>query len=110
MKLTLTLEDKTVIELTDATYTSKFSTVCQTKEEVFYLWNKMTQQNLSRVEIKLGEQTIQVITGLIIDGMQITYNSNKTYTVHFYYYGATYAKDVEQEYVQAAKILLGEEQ
>ena len=109
MELKLILNDQTTIELTDATYTSKFSTVCQTKEEVFYLWNKMTQQNISRVEIKIGEQTIQVITGLIIDGMQITYNPDKTYTVHFYYYGATYAKDIEQEYVQAAKILLGEE-
>ena len=109
MKLTLTLNDQTVIELTDASYTSKFSTVCETKEQVFYLWNKMTEQNTSRVEIKIGEQTIQVITGLIIDGMQITYNPDKTYTVHFYYYGASYTKDVDQEYVQAAKILLGEE-
>ena len=109
MKLTLTLNDQTVIELTDANYTSKFSMVCETKEQVFYLWNKMTEQNTSRVEIKIGEQTIQVITGLIIDGMQITYNPDKTYTVHFYYYGASYAKDVDQEYVQAAKILLGEE-
>ena len=109
MKLTLTLNDQTIIELTDANYTSKFSMVCETKEQVFYLWNKMTEQNTSRVEIKIGEQTIQVITGLIIDGMQITYNPDKTYTVHFYYYGASYAKDVDQEYVQAAKILLGEE-
>lgn len=109
MKLMLILNDQTAVELTDATYTSKFSTVCETKEEVFYLWNKMNRQNTSRVEIKIGEQTIQVITGLIIDGIQITYNPNNTYTVHFYYYGASYAKDIEQEYVQAAKILLGEE-
>ena len=109
MILTLTLNDQTVIELVDANYTSKFSTLCETKEEVSYLWNKMTEQNLSRVEIKIGNQTIQVITGLIIDGMQVTYNSNGTYTVHFYYYGASYARNVEEEYVQAAKILLGEE-
>ena len=109
MKLTLTLNDQTVIELVDANYTSKFSMLCETKEEIFYLWNKMTGQNLSRVEIKIGDQTIQVITGLNIDGMQVAYNSDQTYTVHFYYYGASYARNVDQEYIEAAKILLGEE-
>lgn len=109
MKLTLTLSDQTVIELADASYTTKFSTVCKNKEEVMYLWNKMTPANTSIAWIKLGEETIQVLTGLIVDGLQIAYNKDDTYTVHFYFYNASYSKDVDQEYIQAAKILLGEE-
>lgn len=109
MKLTLTLSDQTVIDLSDATYTTKFSTICKTKEEVLYLWEKMTPANTSIAWIKLGDETIQVLTGLIVDGLQISYNKDDTYTVHFYFYGASYAKDIDQEYVQAAKILLGEE-
>lgn len=99
MKLTLTLSDQTVIELADATYTTKFSTICKTKEEVLYLWEKMTPANTSIAWIKLGEETIQVLTGLIVDGLQISYNKDDTYTVHFYFYGASYAKDIDQEYV-----------
>ena len=79
------------------------------KEEVLYLWNKMTPANTSIAWIKLGDETIQVLTGLIVDGLQISYNKDDTYTVHFYFYNASFSKDVDQEYVQAAKILLGEE-
>lgn len=109
MELTLTLSDQTVIKLTDAGYTKKFTTICNNKEQIVYLWNKMTPANTSIAWIKLGEEVIQVLTGLIVDGLQIVYNEDETYTVHFYFYNASYSKDVDAEYIQAAKILLGEE-
>lgn len=109
MELILILSDQTKIKLTDGNFIQKFTTICNTKEQVLYLWNKMTPANTSIAWIQLGGQTIQVLTGLIVDGLQISYNKDDTYTVHFYFYGASYAKDIEQEYVQAAKILLGEE-
>ena len=43
MKLTLTLSDQTVIDLSDATYTTKFSTICKTKEEAQKLAKRMLE-------------------------------------------------------------------
>lgn len=109
MELTLTLSDQTVIKLTDAGFIRKFTTICKNKEEVFYLWNKMTPANTSIAWIKLEDEVLQVLEGLIVDGIQIIYNNDDTYTVHFYFYGASYTKDEDKEYIEAAKILLGEE-
>lgn len=109
MEFTLTLSDQTVIRLTDMTYTNKFSTICQTREEVNYLWSKMTPQNTSVCWVKVDGQIIQELTDLKVDGFQVAYNKNGTYAVHFYFYDAKYSKNEDSEWAEAAKILLGEE-
>ena len=110
MELKLILKDNTEIVLADGNFIQKFTTICNNKQEIDYLWNKMSSENLSDVRITLGDELIQTIKDIIIDGMQIAYNSNGTFTVHFYFYGATYGNERQKEYIQAAKILLGEEQ
>lgn len=110
MELKLILKDNTEIILADGNFIQKFTTICKNKQEINYLWNKMTSENLSDVKIILGENIIQTIKNIVIDGMQIAYNSDQTYTVHFYFYGAEFGNEQQKEYIQAAKILLGEEQ
>ena len=110
MELKLIFTDSTQIILANETFINKFSTVCSTKEQAFYLWQKLNPANTNQVQVVLNNEVIQNIFNMIIDGLQIYEDSeNEQYIVTFSYYGASYSNNIEKENSDIARILLGEE-
>lgn len=109
MDLKLILSDGTQIILTDGNYINSFSTQCKTREEINYLWNKLSPDNTKQVKILLGNEIIQIISGIYVNGVQIHEDpDNELYLVTFHFYGASYSRDLDKEYNDVARILLGE--
>lgn len=110
MDLKLVLSDNTIeIPLLNGDYLNSFTTSCKTREQINYLWSKLTPQNTQLMKIYLGEQVIQIISNAIVNGVQVHEDfNNNNYIVTFNFYGATYSRDMDQEYSDAAHILLGE--
>lgn len=79
--------------------------VTGTQEELVALWNTLTPENLKTVSVTVGGVTALTSTEVVLDGAQFV-GSSGTITAHFYMHGDGFA---DNEYVQAAKILLGEE-
>lgn len=111
MDLKLVLLDSTQIILANADYINGFTTICKTREQVNYLWNKLNPDNTRQVKIYLGDEIIQIITDAVINGVQVHKDLNdNTYLVTFNYYGASYTRDLTKEYSDVARILLGEDE
>lgn len=108
----LVLRDSSEIELVNYTSNS-FIILCTDEQEFYTIWRKMTPENLSRVHITDGSIAIVTLENLIFDGIQATYNTNRTITGYIYFHGQEYAPDEmseeDREYAEAGKILLGEE-
>lgn len=110
--LKLILNDNTEMELADGGFMSQFVILFNSRTAFNTAWSKMTAENLSNVEIQSDGQTVQRLQNIVLDGVQAVYNGDNTITGHFYFHGAepVGAKTQEdEEYIQAAKILLGEE-
>ena len=110
--LKLILNDNTEMELADGGFMSQFVILFNSRTAFNTAWGKLTPENLSSVIIQLDGQTIQRLQGLTLDGVQAVYNSGGTITGHFYFHGAEpvgVKTQEDEEYIQAAKILLGEE-
>lgn len=111
MDLKLILSDSTQIILSSGDYINSFTTLCKTREQINFLWTKLSPENTNRVKIVLGDNVIQVIENIHINGVQVREDPNSnTYIVTFNFYGASYARDIDQEYTNAARILLGEDE
>lgn len=109
MDLKLILNDATQIILTDGNYINSFSTTCKTREEINYLWDKLNPDNTRQVKISLGDEIIQIISEVHVNGVQIREDpDNELYLVTFHFYGASYSRDLDKEYNDVARILLGE--
>lgn len=110
--LKLILNDNTEMELADGGFMSQFVILFNNRTAFNAAWGKMTAENLSNVEIQSDGQTVQRLQNIVLDGVQAVYNSDNTITGHFYFHGAdpvgTKTQE-DEEYIQAAKILLGEE-
>ena len=110
MELKLILTDSSQIILSNESFINKFSIICSTKEQAFYFWQKLNPANTSQVKVMLDNKVIQIISNMIVDGLQIHEDSdNNQYIVTFSYYGASYSRDIEKENNDVARILLGEE-
>lgn len=110
MELKLILTDSSQIVLSNETFINKFSIVCSSKEQAFYFWQKLNPTNTTQVKVMLNNEIIQIISNMIVDGLQIHEDSdNNQYIVTFSYYGASYSRDIEKENNDIARILLGEE-
>lgn len=73
------------------------------------VYAQFTAVNLSRVSISQDGETIQKLTNVSLESMQVVTNGDGTITAHFYFSGTT-ENAHDADYVQAAKILLGEEE
>lgn len=76
-----------------------------TKEELVALWDTLTPENLKTVSVTVGGNTALTCTEVVLDGAQFV-GSTGTITAHFYMRGNSVA---DNDYIRAAKILLGEE-
>ena len=84
----LVLRDGSEIELVNFTSNS-FIVLCENQQEFNMLWSKMTLENLSRVHITDDSVAILILENLVFDGVQATYNTNRTLTGYFYFHGQT---------------------
>lgn len=110
MNLKLVLMDLTEIPLTNGNFIENFSTVCKTKEDILYMWSKLNPDNTQQVKVYLGSDLIQTIYNVHVEGMQIQEDKNNDqYLVTFRFYGASYMIDKINDYTDAARILLGED-
>ncbi len=107
MKLQLILKDRTVIDIAEAGYTKHFVVTCADADAFKEIWDKMTDENLSEVQIAEDGNTIHTIAGMTLNGTQTVSNSDGTLTGHLYMDGGEYVGD---EYSDAGRILLGEEE
>lgn len=81
---------------------------CKFIQEITEIWEQLhNQEAMEQVEIVRDGLTSGTYFGVMVDGAQIVDNGDDTLTVHFYLHDS--GERVVDEYVQAAKILLGEE-
>lgn len=75
------------------------------------IWVQLTLDNLQELQITQDDGTvIHTLHGAVVDGQQSVTNPDGTLTVHFYLSETeTGNATKDAEYIQAAKILLGEE-
>ena len=107
MGLQLILRDGSAIDIVEAGYTKHFVVICEDADAFKDLWDQMTDENLEEVQITDNGNTIHTITGMTLNGTQTVVNSDGTITGHFYMDGGEYVSD---EYSEAGRILLGEEE
>lgn len=106
MQLKLILKDGTGIELEEAGYTRHYVVSCKDAKTFQSIWNKLTEENLSEIQITEDGNTAHTIIGSELEGTQTVTNPDGTITGHFYLSGGEY-KQPEDEYSEAGKILLG---
>ena len=104
--LQLILNDGSAIDLVEAGITKHFVVTCADTDAFKDIWDMMTNENLSEVQIVDNGTVIHTIAGMSLNGTQTVVNSDGTLTGHFYMDGGEY---VEDEYSEAGRILLGEE-
>lgn len=109
MQLNLILKDGTEVELMEAGYTQHYVVACKDGKAFQRIWNKLTEENLSEIQITEDGNTAHTITGSKLEGTQTVTNPDGTITGHFYLSGGEY-KQPEDEYSEAGKILLGKEE
>lgn len=107
MSLQLILNDGTAIDIVEAGLTKHFIVTCADANAFKEIWDKMTNENLSEVQITEDGTTIHTIAGMTLKGTQTVSNSDGTLTGHLYMDGGEYVRD---EYSDAGRILLGEEE
>lgn len=84
---------------------------CTSKTAALAIWSKLTSENLEDVTFtENGERTAE-FANVAITSVQfaMTEDSNDV-TAHFFMFGENRSNSEEDEYVTAAKILLGEEE
>lgn len=83
---------------------------CESPEAQMEAWKKLTPMNLSKVEVQQDGEAIFAFAGCVLDGVQTVVNGDGSLTVHFYMSGTRVetVSDSTQEYVTAAKIMMGE--
>jgi len=108
MQLKLILKDNTEINLVDAGYTRHYVITCADNAAFQAIWDSMTSENLSEIQLFEDDQLLHIIIGSQLNGTQTVTNPDGTITGHFYLSGGHY-KEVEDEYAEVGKILLGEE-
>ena len=106
MSLQLILKDGSAIDLMDAGYTKYFVVICKDGNAFKAIWDQMTDENLSKVQIVEDGTVIQTIINMTLKSTQTIINPDNGLTGYFFMKGGEYLGD---EYSEAGRILLGEE-
>lgn len=83
---------------------------CESKEAMMAVWQQMTAMNLSRIEVQQDGAAVFAFAGCALDGVQSVVNGDGSLNVHFYLRGTKLdiLNETDQEYITAAKIMMGE--
>ena len=109
--MNMILKEGTTIPIVDGSYTGAVVLIVEDRQTLIDIWAQLTTDNLAEVRITKDDDTpLNTLHGAVMDSMQVVTNPDGTLTAHFYL-SETITGDVptDTEYVQAAKILLGEE-
>lgn len=82
---------------------------CPTREAATSAWEKLTPENLEDLKITDNGDVIAEFVNVKLVSAQFVSNENGSVTAHFYMDGENRSAAADNEYVIAAKILLGEE-
>ena len=109
--MNMILKDRTIIPIIDGSYTGAVILICDNRQALMDIWDQLTPDNLSELRITQDDGTvIHTLHGAVVDSQQSVTNPDGTLTVHFYLSETeTGNATKDSEYIQAAKILLGEE-
>lgn len=102
------LQDNTEIQLAQATYDNHYIVNCPNVVAYQTIWNYFTSENLS--DFKLVDDNGNIVKHTLyirLLSTQAIINPDNTITGHFYFGNGT---TISNEYEQAGKILLGEEE
>lgn len=83
---------------------------CPTREAAASGWEKLTPENLEDLKITENGEVIAQFANVVLGSAQFVTNDNGSVTAHFYMSGENRSAAENNEYVIAAKILLGEEE
>jgi len=83
---------------------------CPSKAEGLAIWAKLTPENLETVTILEGDQTTATFANVTLVTAQFQVYDAGGVTAHFFMTGENRSSASENDYVRAAKILLGEEE
>ena len=107
-QLKMALGDGSVVEIVGFALPLSVAVNCTSMSEMTEIWGRLhTDACMSKVEILRDGVACGTYYGVKPDGAQIVENGDGGLTVHFYLHDS--GERAEDEYVQAAKILLGEE-
>lgn len=109
-KFKVVLNDGTEIYAADVSIDPHFTVNAINKEAVMDVWNLLTPNRLVAVKLMKNEITVGTFYYVSVIGVQFVPMGDGTVAAHFYLSGSAVRSDKDDEYVKAAKILLGEEE
>lgn len=108
--MNLILKSGTEIPIVDGSLTGAVVLTVENKEALLEIWNQLTPDELHEVRISNGSTVLRTMYGVVVDSIQAVPNPDGDITVHIYMHETVTGNiTTDAEYVQAAKILLGEE-
>lgn len=112
--LTMILADNTEMRLEAFGLPCHAVMLCESRETLNEIWDALTEENLRQIFVREGDEIVYAYRDCCVNGQQAIVNGDGTLTVHFYLDGTRIKEaaltDEDREYIQAAKILLGEEE
>ena len=110
MDLKLILKDGTEIQMADASLSQHYVVMCADKDAFHEIWDMLTEENISELQVMENGVITRTIVGSKLNGTQAVMNPDGiTITGHFYMSGGAYIQQGD-EYSEAGRILLGEEE
>jgi len=110
MNIALILKNGTVLTLSQFILPLHLVMKCANFGSLYTIYNEMSEENLSEVVITQNSVEMHRATGAKIQSLQAVHNPDGTLTAHFFLSGTSASNVADASYVQAAKILLGEEE
>ncbi|MBR0411526.1 MAG: hypothetical protein IJI25_11110 [Eubacterium sp.] len=87
MKLEMILKDGTTIELIEASYPKHYVMACKNAAAFKKAWNKMTEDNLSEIQIREEGETVVTLLNSHLAGTQTVNQPDGSLIGHFYMEG-----------------------
>jgi len=105
------LKDGTEVGIVEATLAPTIVVLTETKEDMMTVWGQLSHENLAEIKVCKNDVEINRFYDVVLDGTQSVVNSDGTLTNHFYMHSTASGSEAteDDEYIRAAKILLGEE-
>lgn len=84
---------------------------CESMAEMAEIWERLhVDASMSKIEILRNGAVCGTYLDVETDGVRVVKNGDGALTVHFYMHDSGKQMEIENEYAQAARILLGEEE
>lgn len=99
----IVLKDKTELIVDQVNFPADIIKCYNTKEELLSVWNMLTDDNMSEMEVYEGDVKTMVLENYTLDGIQTVINDDGTITGHFYLRDGVYKSVVVDEVAEAEK-------